>query len=360
MEKLIDCWSYLIILLTASDIKKLRKEIEELGTYDLHDILRRQKKVEWCEWHLNINQNDKAIEIAGEFHRNSRRLKLSSSIADQVHTIEKTFLEFMPKTNHWDEIRDFFKQGREQNEPSMIIKAYTFSKEFSTRLNKHLAVNTYHALKLYCTSLNCPILAQTEEYTEAFARILFHPKLEGYSVRSGTYYRGIFLEDKKLVDNYNEQATILTTTFLSTSMNPEVANHFGSANSENGISVSCVYNIKNIRRRTALDLRDISFFEQEAEILILPYIPFRIKSIQRTDDGRHMTICFDECDEECVNLDECIPLSTVFSSSEAFRIDQNCRRIAEEVVDLDRSRSRIRCLPKETRISLSSIRASTE
>jgi hypothetical protein len=105
MEDVIDCWNHFKTLLVASDIAKIRQEIEELGTYDLHDILRRQKKVEWCEWHLDINQNHKAIEIAEEFHRDSRRLKSSSSIANQVHTIEETFLEFMPKNNHWNEIR---------------------------------------------------------------------------------------------------------------------------------------------------------------------------------------------------------------------------------------------------------------
>ena len=347
MEEVLDCWNYFKTVLVASDITKLRQEIDELGTYDLHDILRQQKKVEWCEWHLNINQNDKAIEIAKEFHRNSRRLKSSSSISAEVQTIEETFLEFMPKNSQWDEIRGYFKQGREQDDPSMIVKAYTYSKELSSRLNKHLAVNTYHALKLYCTLLNCPILAQTEEYTEAFARILSHPKLEPYSVRSGTYYRGIVLKDKKLVDNYSEHATILTTTFLSTSTDPEIAKHFSSVNSENAISVFCVYNIHNIRRRTALDLRDLSIYSSEREILILPYIPFMITSVQRTDDGRQMTICFDECEEDCTALNRCIPLATVFSSS-------------EEAVNLERYRPRTRYFPDETRISLSSVRASSE
>ncbi len=48
--------------------KKLLRGIEELGDADLHDILRQPSKVGWCEWHLNIDDNDKAIKIAENFH----------------------------------------------------------------------------------------------------------------------------------------------------------------------------------------------------------------------------------------------------------------------------------------------------
>jgi len=282
-----------------SDLEKIRRQIKELGVYDLHDVLRRQNRVEWCEWHLNIDKNENAIKIAEEFHKDFQKLKLSSSIAAQVDTIEETFLKFMPKTeNQWNKIRNYFEEARKQNNPEWIIKAYTSHKLFTEHLNKHSAVNTYHALKLYCTLLNCPILAQTQEYTEAFTRILFHPKLEQYLYRKGTVYRGIGLKDKKLVDNYNEEATIITTTFLSTSTDPEVADFFGSTDSENAISVSCIYNINNTTRHTALNVTDLSVYTDEEEILILRYVPFTIRSVKRMENGRRMEICFDECNEE--------------------------------------------------------------
>ena len=203
----------------------------------------------------------------------------------------------MPKNDEWNKIRDHFKQARLEDSPLPILKAYTMTQEFSSRLNKHSAANTYHALQLYCTLLNCPILAQTQEYTEAITSILFHPKLEEFLVRMKTVYRGIVLKDKKLVANYKEGATIITTTFLSTSTNPEVADFFGMAALEDMVSIFCIYNISNTCRRTALDLSKITNFEDEQEILILRYVPFTIKSIERTDDGQKMTICFDECTE---------------------------------------------------------------
>jgi hypothetical protein len=299
MEKVIDWWRRFVTVLHASNLEELRREIDDLGVYDLHNILCQGKKLDWCEWHLNINENDMAIKIAEEFHQNFKKLKLSSSIIDQVDTIEETFLKFMPENDHWNKIRDYFKQAHEQDNPLAIVRAYTFSKDLTHRLNKHSAVNTYHALKFYCTLLNCPILAQTQEYTEAFTRILFHPKLEQYLVRNETVYRGVFLEDTKLVDNYKEGATIITTTFLSTSMDSDVANLFSDTGPENAISVCCIYNINNTNRCTALDLRNLSVYRSEQEILILRYAPFTIKSVQRMHDGRRMTICFDECEKEC-------------------------------------------------------------
>jgi hypothetical protein len=214
-----------------------------------------------------------------------------------VDTIEETFLNFMSEEDPWNTIREYFKQAREQDNPLAIIRAYTYSKALSCRLNKHSAVNTYHALKLYCTLLNCPILAQTQEYTEAFTKILFHPKLYEHLVRKRTVYRGIVLEDKKLIDNYKEGARIITTTFLSTSTSREVANSFSTATG-NGITAHCTYEIDNTTRHTALDITNLSAYPHEEEILILRYVPFTIESVERTDDDREMKICFVECQEE--------------------------------------------------------------
>jgi hypothetical protein len=301
---LLTVWRWFVTVLHESGVNKLRTVIDQVGVYDLHDILRRRIIVEWCEWHLNINENDKAIEIAEKFHHDFAKLELSSSIAGQIDTIEETFLKFMPTDDKkWDEIRKIFKEARYKNSPILIIKAYTLDQRFSERLNKHSAVNTYHALKLYCTLLNCPILAQTQEYTEAFTRILFHPKLKEFLVRNRTVYRGIVLEDKKLVENYKKGATIITTTFLSTSNDREVAESFCAASPGNTISIFCTYNINITDRHTALDLRkilgEIGIFKDEEEILILRYVPFTIKSVDIMDDGRRMEICFDECKEHC-------------------------------------------------------------
>ncbi len=87
-----------------SDLEKLQQEIKNLGVYDLHDVLRRRNRVEWCEWHLNIDKNDKAIKIAKKFHQDFGKLKLSPSIIDKIDIIEEMFLKFISSNDDWNEI----------------------------------------------------------------------------------------------------------------------------------------------------------------------------------------------------------------------------------------------------------------
>ncbi|CAF1044748.1 unnamed protein product [Rotaria sp. Silwood1] len=285
--------------LLESNCETLRSTINSDSVYDLQDILSRGNRLEWCEWYLTFGEKDNLIKGAKQFHQEIEKSNLSWSIADRIDTIEETFLNFMPTDNEWNKIRKCFQEARQKDSPLPIIKAYTCSLKFSLCVNQHLAANTYHILKLYCTLFNCPILAQTQEYTEAFTSLLFHPKLDEFIVRNRTVYRGIVLKDQKRIANYKEGATIITTTFLSTSTDPIVAELFCTVHPEDMISISifCTYNINNTRRRTALDLEKISNFGNEREILILRYIPFTIKSLERTNDGRRITICFDECEQ---------------------------------------------------------------
>jgi hypothetical protein len=282
-----------------SGSKKVQREFHCPSAYECYNILREGNAVPWCEWHLTIDENDKIIKIAENFHRDLKKIKPSSSIRDEVETIQKTFLEFRPKNYQWNTIRSYFKQARKDDNPLMIIKAYTVAQEFTSYINNDSAANTYHALKLYCTMLSCPIRAQTQEYTEAITNILFHPKLDALLVQEEKIvYRGIWLEDKTLVDNYEEGATIITTTFLSTSTNPEMADIYGPVRSDDTISISCTYHLNNTKRRSALNLGRNSQHPDEEEILILRYVPFTIKSLERSDDGRRMKICFDECKDQ--------------------------------------------------------------
>ncbi|CAF3063864.1 unnamed protein product, partial [Rotaria sp. Silwood2] len=66
-----------------SDWERLRKEIDTVGVYDLHNLLRQRNRLEWSEWHLAIDKNEKAIEIAKNFHQEFKKSKLSSSVASK-------------------------------------------------------------------------------------------------------------------------------------------------------------------------------------------------------------------------------------------------------------------------------------
>ena len=143
-----------------------------------------------------------------------------------------------------------------------------------------MAKNTYHELTLYCTPLNCNVLARTQDGVQAFISILFHPKLDQFLIHDDiTVYRGSVIEDERLLTGYENGAIIIITTLLSTTKCLDVAMIFCgwdvAVENSNEISVLCTYHIHN-RRRTALRMSSISNILDEDEILIYPYVPFRI------------------------------------------------------------------------------------
>ncbi|CAM4908821.1 unnamed protein product [Rotaria socialis] len=279
-------------------LEQLRYELDYAGDYDLHDILRQQNRIEWPEWHLSVDENNKITKIVENFHRDFNKMKKSSSIVGLIRIIEETWLNFMNDNDKdWSDVKARFKQARELDDPLPILEALCFSQQFSRCLNRHSAANIYHSLKLYCTLLNCPVVARTQEYTEAFTKILFHPKLKNLGAQNITVYRGMVLEDEKPIANCIVDKIIITTTFLSTSASRLVAEGFRTTPPESMISVFCTYKIRGTTRLTALNLQSISKFPVEEEILIMRFTPFRIVSVERTEDGRKIEICFDEFTE---------------------------------------------------------------
>jgi hypothetical protein len=271
-----------------------RPDFDCYTAYQFYNILRQKNIESWCQWHLVINGKDKAIKISKEFHQDFE--KKSSKMKNEIHIIEKTFLKFMPSSTEWDQIRELFKQASDRNCPLMFIKAYTKSQPFTEHINNSSAANTYHAVKIYCTILNCSILARTQEYTDAITSIFFHRDLDKLLIdRDRTVYRGYTVEDEKMLNSYEVGATILTTTQLSTSTNLEVAMRYAVNDGSDRTSVFCTYKVYKTYRRTALNIALNSQHPDEDEILILRYVPFTITFIEWTDNGRKMKIDFDEC-----------------------------------------------------------------
>ncbi|UJR19415.1 hypothetical protein I4U23_022545 [Adineta vaga] len=81
-----------------------------------------------------------------------------------------------------------------------------------------MAKNTYHELILYCTPLNCNVLACTQDGIQAFITILFHLEVNEYKCdRDITVHRDVVLDDECVLEGSKEGAIIITTIFLSTS-----------------------------------------------------------------------------------------------------------------------------------------------
>jgi hypothetical protein len=185
-------------------------------------------------------------------------------------------------------IHDYFNRALLQQEPQYIVTAYTVCQNFSELLNTDMARNVIHDLKNGCSKFSCDCLYSTEDGTKSITNILLHhPKFEKFCFK-GKVYRGIVVP-KNALDHYNVGSCIITTTLLSTSKDPAVARTF----CEKGISNSskhsffCIYEILN-DDRTALDISTISEFEDEDEVLILPYSAFLITKIEEEQDATNI------------------------------------------------------------------------
>lgn len=322
----------------------LRRRIYTIENCDLHEILLPAGNVTWTEWHLLIDKSDKTLEITKNFQNSFKNITESSSIVNQVKIIEEIYSQFPLDDELWRKIEEALKNARVHDDPKYVVIAYTYNKEFTKRLNAHLATNAYHFIKLYCTILNCPTLHLTKDYVDAFTYILCHPKLKIYQVKNDTVYRGTTLDDRKPIENFKPGATILTTTYLSTSKDPNVAEIYSSidSNSSTKISLFCTYILNNSHSCSALDISEISNFAGEKEVLLLRYVPFKIKTMKEIEENRRINICFEQYSEI---LDSSPQLSNNLNSIPMHLIEPGSGMVADSVDISDGTNTN--CCPDE-------------
>ncbi|CAF3673858.1 unnamed protein product, partial [Rotaria sp. Silwood1] len=150
------------------------------------------KKRTAYEWHLN-DRNDFALKKAKKFRLQYEKLyvarhwlitvllRLNTTVKDLIYALRKGYLNdinMRADPNIWEDIVKDLNIAGANNEPMYILRAYSRSQTFSKQINNDMAKNTYHELKLYCTSLNCNVLARTQDGIQAFIAVLFHPKLD--------------------------------------------------------------------------------------------------------------------------------------------------------------------------------------
>ena len=295
--------------------ESLRKKIYCTENCDLHDILREKIKIDWPEWQLKIDDSHKTIEISERFQRNLKNLNASSNIQYLIRIIDDTFLQYLPDEKVWNSVREMFQRALEENSPELVVKAYTSEQSFTRCLNIHLAANSHHFLKLFCTIQNCPILSRTQDYTEAFSTILTHPKLDRYGIKNTTLYRGAVRPDGKILDSYQLGATILTTSLISTSVDRNVALIFCDSPYDDSFPILWIYTIHGTHRRSALSVETLAKHPDEREVIILRYVPFKVTSVIK-EDGRRTDIYLTECSESATEfnrsttiIDTGVPLS---------------------------------------------------
>ncbi|CAF1154380.1 unnamed protein product [Rotaria sp. Silwood1] len=257
------------------------------------------------EWELiDRNASQKALRFR-------RELKPSTSINKKVlkqklYSIKKGYITARlqdASVADGERINDYFKRALFQQDPHYIITAYTICQNFSELLNKDMARNVIHDLKNGCSKFSCDCLYSTEDGTKSITNILLHHSTFQQFSFKGEVYRGIVVP-KNILDHYKVGSCIITTTFLSTSKNPAVAQVFCDKGSVNSTAHSffCIYEILD-NNRTALDISKISEFEDEDEVLILPYSAFLITKIE---EGQETTKIYlkEQCLKNMFGSDE--------------------------------------------------------
>ncbi|CAF2363840.1 unnamed protein product [Rotaria sp. Silwood2] len=242
------------------------------------------------EWELiDRNAAQKAVRFRREFEKST--LMNKKVLKQKLYSTKKGYLNArLQDISEADgaRINDYFKRALRQNEPYYIVTAYTICQNFSHLLNTDMARNVIHDLKNGCSKFCCDCLYSTEDGTKAITSILLHhPNFQKLNFK-GRVYRGI-VASKSALCHYKVGSCIITTTFLSTSKDPEVAQIFCDKAVRNPTtdSLFCTYEIVN-EDRTALDISTISEFEDEDEVLILPYSAFLITKIEQGQETRNI------------------------------------------------------------------------
>jgi hypothetical protein len=236
----------------------------------------------YYEWEL-VDQN--ASKSASKFRHELKPSALmdEKDLKQKLYLTNKSYLNVRLKevsTKTGLIIHEYFERALVEQNPDYIVIAFTITQHFSKLLNTDMARNVIHDLKNGCSKFCCECLYSTEDGTKAITSILLHhPKLQKLSF-TGEVYRGI-VAPKYRLDHYKVGSCIITTTFLSSSKNSEVAKIFGDNGDKNSSDHSffCTYEIVS-NERTALDISGISEFEDEEEVLILPYTAFLITKIE--------------------------------------------------------------------------------
>nr|ACD54615.1 unknown [Adineta vaga] len=152
------------------------------------------------------------------------------------------------------------------NDPEEVVRAYTAETGFYTRLNEDLSQMPTH-------------WSGTKHERSIVSILLFHPELQQYKY-TGETHRGMIMSSEDL-NKYTVGTIFMNKSLLSSSEESEKAQSFmKDPKSFVKHAVICTYRIQN--DSTALNIESLSIFEEEKEVLILPCVTFKVKSIRKS------------------------------------------------------------------------------
>jgi hypothetical protein len=165
-------------------------------------------------------------------------------------------------------VRNLFRDALATNNPVLLLKAYTVESQFYKRLNREMATgNRREVYKKLCKKW-------TGYYTGIIARNPAFQRLR----YAGETYRGMEITQSDFAQ-YKPGVALANKSFQSTSKSWKIAKGFACPSSPTPGKLPVVLIFTIIDQRSALSIEDISEFQHEEEVLIIPGTLFIVTEV---------------------------------------------------------------------------------
>ncbi|CAF3322050.1 unnamed protein product [Rotaria socialis] len=269
--------------LLISDIRRSGDDNEGsrrffIETGDIDDI-------EWIDAYPNANR------IALENRKDMQHWLTKISLGKLLDELDYGYIDRIAFTSDENRttIKSYVKKAIADQTALPLVTAYTEGSSFFPHINRDLAklgsdfrFEVARALlQLGYRDDEAPKGMGAHIYA---AILIYHPSLQPYYY-SGRTFRGMNITSDDL-ECYVIGKIFMTRSFLSTTKNRQVAEMFHDVSDrEMHHPVICIYNTLNTH--SSRNIAQLSKFEYEEEVLILPFVIFRVNTIRQvaTDHG---------------------------------------------------------------------------
>ncbi|CAF0936956.1 unnamed protein product [Adineta ricciae] len=235
-------------------------------------------ELEPIEW---LDSYNNAYRIAYENHEHMKRWITRVPLRKLLDELRNNYIQKMKFSTdgNLEKIIEFIDEAIKKNDLIKLITLYTNPIPFCSRLNEDLA-KLGSDFRFVSTQLDSPDNEAPKDLGQyIFASLLVNHQAFRRFQKTAKTYRGMNVYEQDLKE-YAENKIVITRSFLSTSKKRSVAEiYLGFEDSAKGPAVMCIYNVSN--PRSSLHIQRYSRFPIEAEVLIVPFVAFKITSVKK-------------------------------------------------------------------------------